>query len=133
MEVRDSRRILIVAHKSIGTPDLLDAIRRRTDEGPCTLTLLIPDSSDCVATNWTLRYARRMLSRSVGTPIEAISADGDDAFTGIMDAVRDGDYDEILISLLPDGRSQWLREDLPRRAEALGVPVTVVQPERAHV
>ena len=132
METLESRRILIVAHKTVATPGLVETIRQRTEEGPCTFTLLIPDSCDSVVSAWTLRYARRMLSRSVGAPIGGIVAEGDDAFAGIMQAVREGEYDEIMISLLPDPDSRWVLEDLPGRAESLGVPVTVVQPQTAH-
>ena len=132
METRESRRILIVAHKTIAAPALLETIRQRTEQGPCTLTLLIPDGRDRAETAWTLRYARRMLSKAVHAPIDGIVAEGDDAFAGIMQAVRVGEYDEIMISLLPDPDSRWVLEDLTGRAESLGVPITVVQPEGAH-
>jgi hypothetical protein len=132
VETRESRRILIVAHKTIATPALVETIRQRAEEGPCTLTLLIPDSQDDATTAWTLRYARRMLSRIVDAPIDGIVAEGDDAFAGVMQAVREGEYDEIMISLLPDPDSRWALEDLPGRAESLGVPITLVHPETAH-
>jgi hypothetical protein len=132
VEKHESRRILIVAHKTVATPALVEAIRQRTEEGPCALTLLIPDSCDRVVTAWTLRYARRMLSRCVRAPIDGIVAEGDDAFAGVIRAVREGDYDEVMISLLPDPESRWVLEDLPGRAESLGVPITVVQPQPAH-
>ena len=133
METRESRRILIVAHKTVATPALVEAIRQRTEKGPCTLALLIPDSCDRVETAWTLRYARRMLSKAVHAPVEGIVAEGDDAFAGVERAVRDGEYDEIIISLLPDPDSRWVVDDLHGRAESLGVPITVVQsgPARA--
>jgi hypothetical protein len=133
VETRESRRILIVAHKSIATPALVEAVRQRTEEGPCTLALLIPDACDRVETAWTLRYARRMLSKAVHAPVEGIVAEGDDAFAGVAQVVRDGEYDEIIISLLPDPDSRWVLEDVHGRAESLGVPITIVQPEPAHV
>ena len=132
METRESRRILIVAHKTIATPALVEAIRQRTEEGACTFALLIPDSCDRVETAWTLRYARRMLSKAVRAPIDGVVVEGDDAFAGVAQAVRDGEYDEIMISLLPDPDSRWILEDLRGRAESLGVPITVVQAEPAH-
>jgi hypothetical protein len=132
VETRESRRILIVAHKTIAAPALVEAVRQRAEEGPCTFALLIPDSCDRVETAWTLRYARRMLSKSVGAQIDGIVAEGDDAFAGVEHVVREGDYDEIIISLLPDAISRWVDEDVRGRAQALGVPITVVQTEATH-
>jgi hypothetical protein len=46
----------------------------------------------------------------------------------VRDAVRDGDFDEIVVSTLSKKTSKWLRRDLLRRVEGLGLPVTAVQP-----
>ena len=53
-------------------------------------------------------------------------AEGDDPYAGIATALETGDYDEVLLSTLPEGGSRWLRDDLPARVQALGTPVTVV-------
>ena len=37
-----------------------------------------------------------------------------------------GDFDEIIVSTLSRRHSQWLRRDLVRRIESLGLPVTAV-------
>ena len=126
METRDRKRILIVAHKSVAAPALVDAIRRRTADGPCTFALLIPDGSTSVAAAWTARRARRMLAKIVGEPVDGIVAEGGDAYTGVLRALQIAQYDEILLSLLPEPSSRWMREDLPARLERQGVAVTVV-------
>ena len=126
METHDSRRILIVAHKSVATPSLVEEVRRRCEAGPCELALLIPDASDPAIAAWTLRRARRMLSEAVGVEVDGIVAEGDDPYAGVAAALRGTSYDEILMSTLPEPGSRWLRDDLPARVEALGTPVTVV-------
>ena len=119
-------RILIVAHKSVATPSLVEEVRSRVQAGPCHLALLIPDATDPTTDAWTLRRARKMLSKAVGAPVDGIVSEGDDPYLGILAALREEPYDEILISTLPEGGSSWLRDDLPARVREVGVPVTVV-------
>ena len=126
VEPSDSNRILIVAHKTVATPSLVHEIQRRVEAGPCRLALLIPDATDPEVDAWTLRRARKMLSKAVGAPVEGIVSEGDDPYAGILAALREQPYDEILLSTLPEGGSSWQSEGLPARVRALGVPVTVV-------
>jgi hypothetical protein len=43
----------------------------------------------------------------------------------VADALRDASFDEIILSRLPPGTSQWLVEGLPNRlARQTGLPVT---------
>jgi hypothetical protein len=126
MDTPSAKRILIVAHRSVATPSLVHEVRCRTEAGPCRLALLIPDASDPAVATWTLRRARRMLSAAVGTPVDGIVSEGDDPYAGIAAALRDDEYDEILISTLPEGGSRWLHDDLPTRVKQLGVQVAVV-------
>jgi hypothetical protein len=122
----ESKRVLVVAHRSVATPSLVEELQRRAESGPVVLALLIPDASDPSIAAWTLRRARRMLSKAVGVPVDGIVAEGDDPYAGVAAALRHDVYDEIVMSTLPPPGSRWLAEDLPARVEALGVPVTVV-------
>lgn len=126
MDTPAGRRILIVAHKSVATPSLVDEVKARTAAEPCRLALLIPDADDSAVAAWTLRRARRLLSDAVGVPVEGIVSEGEDPYAGIAAALREDRFDEVLISTLPEGGSQWLRDDLPARVRELGVRVTVV-------
>ena len=39
-------------------------------------------------------------------------------------------FDEIIVSTLPKKSSKWLRRDLVRKVEGLGLPVTTVLPQQ---
>jgi hypothetical protein len=53
---------------------------------------------------------------------------GADPFVSVSDAVRDGHFEEIIVSTLSKKSSKWLRRDLVRKIEGLGLPVTTVTP-----
>ena len=132
MESSKVRRVLIVANRTAATPTLLDEIKRLAAERPSEFSLLIPEGANSEHADWTLELALPLLTRAAGRTVEGLTG-GDDAFDAIRGAVAGGAYDEIVISTLPARVSKWLRRDLPRRVEALGLPVTVVTPDRERL
>ena len=121
-------RILVVANRTAAAPQLLEEIRRRRDAGPCEFALLIPDVQDRKAADWTLETALPLMQRKAGGPVKGLVG-GPEPLASVQDALRDGGYEEIIVSTLPRKTSKWLRRDLIRQIEGLGLPVTAITPE----
>ena len=120
-----SHRILVVANRTAATPLLIDTVRTRAAERPCSFTLLIPDEPRKGGADWTLETALPLLERAAGARVEGLVGE-DDPFEAVRAVLRGGDFDEVIISTLPKRVSEWLRRDLPHRIEKLGVPVTTI-------
>jgi hypothetical protein len=129
METQDIKQVLVVANRTAATHRLLDEVSRRRKSGPCEFTLLIPDVSDRKKADWTLENALPLLSRAAGRPVEGLVG-GADPFTSVQDAVGTGRFDEIIVSTLSSKTSKWLRRDLVRKIDGLGLPVTAIGPRR---
>jgi len=117
-----------VANRTAATHRLLEAVQRRAEQGGCEFALLVPDVSDRKAADWTLETALRLMRRPARGKVEGLVGVSSDPFESVQEAVRQGNFDEIIISTLPRRISKWLRRDLIRRVEGLGLPVTAIVP-----
>ena len=130
-------RVLVVANKTAATPALLDAVRERASRGPCTFTLLVPNTAhglhrvvdpedqDRSEAETTLELAMPLLSEAAGRRVEGLIGDPE-PLSAIQDAINLHGFDEIILSTLPTRVSRWLRLDLPHKVAGLGLPVTTV-------
>jgi hypothetical protein len=127
MDTARTTRVLVVANSTAATPRLLEHVRRRAKAAPCDFTLIIPGAHGGNTANWTPETALRLLKRAARGRAEA-APQGPSPFRSIQSVVRDGNYDEIIVSIRPPRWSKWLRCDLLHRIERLGLPVTAILP-----
>jgi hypothetical protein len=128
------RRYLVVANQTLGGRHLVDAVRDRLAAGPCAFHLLVPATSPSDHAVWTegeaIAMARERLDRAL-TALRELGAEADgevgDAspVEAIRDVLREGEFDEIILSTLPPGISRWLGQDVVHRVQrSVDVPVT---------
>ena len=121
-------RILVVAHRPAATPKLLEQVRTRAEQSPCSFVVLVPrpywdpESEEAAK---VIELAVPLLEDAAGGAVEAIVGNTD-PFIAVRTALTSSQFDEVIVSTLPRRVSHWLRFDLPARVERLGVPVTVV-------
>jgi hypothetical protein len=127
LESPQLKQVLVVASRTATSARLMSEIEGRAAAGPCRFTLLIPDAGD-EAANRTLEVALPLMTRAARAPVMGLVG-GPDAFKAVESAVREGSFDEIIVSTLSKRTSRWLRRDLVSRVEGLGVPVTAVVPK----
>jgi hypothetical protein len=138
MESSSPAHVLVVAHKTAATPALLDAVAQRAARGPAWFHLLVPNPH---APGWGPAYAAHpdvsdgeqilalavpLIEAATHRPVDGSVSPRHDPMDAIEEALRDGDFDEIILSTLPRNVSRWLHMDLPRRVQHLGLPVTTV-------
>lgn len=140
---RDTPLILVVANRTLADQDLRDEMRRRADAG-AELRILAPilvSRARYLASDvdTELRQARRRLKETLAWAAdEGITATGtvgdpNAALDAIEDELRLQAADEVIVSTLPVGRSNWLETGiLARLQNELEMPVThIVASSRA--
>jgi hypothetical protein len=110
--------LLVVANRTVDSPELRDALAQRAQEGSIRVTLLAP-------TPWSEREnAQRRLKTAVdrlaaiGVPAAGRLGDAD-PIVAVQESWDPGRYDEVVVSTLTEGASRWLQIDLPHRVARL--------------
>src|ERR1700759_4927922 len=123
-----SRRLLVVANRTASTPQLMDQIKDRARDG-WEIALIIPPEHHPDAPDWTPDVAHRLVQRAAEDRPVTLMACGEDAAATIGALAERGECDEILLSTPREHHEHWHRHTLPKRLQALGVPVTVIAPD----
>ena len=133
------RRYLVVANQTVGGEHLLDQLRSRMTEGPCTFHVVVPASHPSgawsegqVISAATARLEEAMARfREVGAEVTGEVGDAS-PLRAVGDALIAASYDEIILSTFPPGPSRWLKQDVVHRIQRLySLPVTHVVAESA--
>ena len=130
------RRYLVVANQTLGGEHLAEAVKGRLATGDSRFHIVVPATSPADHAVWTEGEAhalatqrlQRALARFRELGAEADGEVGDPSpLEAINDALREEEFDEIILSTLPPGISRWLGQDLVHRVErSVDVPVTHV-------
>ena len=122
----DQTNVLVLANETVGSEQLLEAIRQRAAQGSASFLIVAPQSDPTEAPHPEAeRRLRGALSELRG---EGIDAHGQiahpDPYTAAMETIHDERVDEVIVSTFPGERSGWLRRDLVGRLRSdSGIPV----------
>ncbi len=131
------RHILVIANETVGGEELLDVLRRKSQDVREQVLVVVPALNSPVR-HWAsdedgARAAAQerleaSLERLAAAGVEARGEVGDgDPLQAIEDALRTFGADEIVISTHPEGRSHWLERNVVGAArERFDVPIAHV-------
>ena len=127
-------RYLVVANQTLGGHQLIQAVRERILRERSEFWVLVPETRSAGvgvrAGTDAASLAQQRLDMELQRLHEAgAEADGEvgdpDPFKAISNTLAHKQFDEIILSTLPRGRSRWLSQDLPGKVEKkFGIPVT---------
>jgi hypothetical protein len=128
-------RALVIANRTADSDELLQALRERAEQGPLTVTLVVPATWEVGDPHGGRQSAQRHMCagmermREAGITVEGRLADPD-PIAAVTEAWDPSRYDLVIVSTLPTAVSKWLKRDLPTRVQRLtGGPVQHVVAE----
>jgi len=149
------RRYLVIANQTLAEAELTEAIRQRMEAGPSSFYLLVPNTdhgdpaariaqsaplgapvADATADHLHTEHAQHRLGQLLHD-LHNLGADADgdigeaDPIAAVDNLLATREFDEIILSTLPQHVSKWLRMDLPHRLHRhTGLPVTTIATKR---
>jgi hypothetical protein len=118
--------VLVIANRTVDSPELLGALQARGGRGPATFSILVPTPfSGREAAQAGLEEAITRL-RDAGLEASGLLGHAD-PIIAVKETWNPADFDEVIVSTLPTQASKWLQIDLPHRvARITGASVTHV-------
>ncbi len=139
------RRYIVVAHQTLDSAELLDAMRDRLSEGPCVFRLVVPLLHGGPGWTWTEGQARtqaaeRLEQARLRFIAEGLAVTGEVGDAHPVEAVADvllregvAAFDGVIVSTLPHSVSTWLKLDVANRIHRhCGLPVFHVLASPVH-
>ena len=131
------RRVLVVANRTLAGDELRETLRRAAADGAelHVVAPILPSRVHYIASDIDreLEEARERLAAALAwARSEGLEADGKvgdpfTAFGAVEDELRAFGADEVIVSTLPPGRSNWLEAGILQRLhDELDVPITHV-------
>ena len=149
------RRYMIVANQTLGYDALVQFVRDRAAAGPSEFWVVVPATlvkhlaarslpmppmpvmGGVLSVTGPPEEARRLAQENLQSALQqltaaGVTADGEvgdgDPMRAVQAALSRRQFDEIIVSTLPERLSRWLRQDLPRRLQhKFRLPVTHVE------
>ena len=150
-----TRRYLVIANQTLAEAELTEAIRQRLEQGPSSFYLLVPNTKaadlaariargapiapaagdatvDALATEHAQHRLGQLLDDLRGRGVDVDGDLGDEDPIKAVDQLRERrQFDEIILSTLPQPISKWRGMDLPHRLHRhTGLPVTTITAKR---
>lgn len=110
---------LVVATKTVATPDLVNRLKERAAASPHRYTIICPKAGD-VSEEQVVRDLASTLAELYRSDIDATGQPmSPDPFLAVKNAIEHYRIDEVLISTFAGESSRWLEEDLIGRVREI--------------
>jgi hypothetical protein len=129
--------VLVVANRTAGSDELLEALRERDAQSPAKFHLVVPATARGVSWVADMNAGSDAAENDLAGALErlrgaGLDIDGEigdpDPVAAVQDAANAATYEEVIVSTLHKHVSKWLKLDLPSKAaHATGLPVRHVE------
>jgi hypothetical protein len=136
-------RYLVVANQTLVTSELIELVLDRLRSEDAQFHIVVPATPLPRKGTWTAGKAQAVAAERLDHALKHFAELGADTtgevgdgnpMAAIADCLLSRKIDRIILSTLPPGRSEWLRQDLPSRVKRVyGLPVDHVAAERMPV